>query len=138
METQTSTATRTNQQTIQQAFEDFKAGNISAVIDICADDVLWASYRNPDVPYSGSFYGKEGVQDFFSKLAQNVEYTNFEPREYIVQGDNIAVTGHHTGIVKSTGKTFDHDWCLTFKMNNGKVSRFFSYVDTRDHSQAFR
>ncbi len=135
---ETTTATKNNLQIVQQGFDNFAKGNISAIIDVCTDDVEWGSYNNPDVTPSGTYHGKKGVQDFFSTLAQNINYSSFEPRDFLVQGDNVVVFGHHTGTVKSTGKTFDHDWCMRFKMDDGKIEEYFSFVDTYDQAKAFK
>jgi ketosteroid isomerase-like protein len=130
--------TRTNLQIIQQAFDDFSKGNIGAIVNACSDDVVWGSYKIPDVPMSGLFYGKEGVQEFFTELGANVHYSFFAPKEFITQGDRVVVLGHHTGTVTKTGKSFDHDWCFTFKMNNGKVQNYFAYTDSREQALAFK
>lgn len=133
-----SIAIRSNLQIIQQAFADFAQGNIAAIIDVCADDVLWGGYKIPDVPISGNFFGKEGVLDFFTRLSGQVNYKVFNPREFIVQDDNVVVLGHHEGTVKNTGKDFNHDWCFHFKMQEGKVKNYFAFTDTYDHFKAFR
>ncbi len=129
-------STKSNLQNVQEGFDNFAKGNISEIVNKCTDDVVWGIYKNPDIEPSGNYYGKEGVQEFFSKLAQNVQYTSFEPKEFIVQGDRVIVFGHQTATVKKTGKTFDHDWCMSFKLKDGKTQRYFAFVDTRDQSQA--
>jgi len=134
---ETLTATKNNVQLIQQAFDDFLKGNIPALLETCHEDVEWGSYENPDVPFSTSYYGKKGVGEFFATLAEKVNYLRFEPQQFISEGDEVIVLGHHTGTVKATGKSFDHDWCFSFKLQDGKLKRFFSYVDTRDQSRAF-
>lgn len=134
---ETLTATKNNVQVVQKAFDDFLKGNISAVVDISTDDVEWSSYDNPDVPYATTYHGKKGVAQFFSNLAETINYTKFEPRQFVSQGDDVVVFGRHAASVKATGKTFDHEWCFSFKMRNGKVQRFFAYVDSRDQAQAF-
>jgi ketosteroid isomerase-like protein len=135
---ETLTATRTNVQIVKEAFDHFLKGNISAILEVCSDNVEWGSYENPDVPYAGIYKGKAGVLDFFTTLAGNVTYSVFEPTEYISEGDDVVVFGRHAGTANKTGKSFDHNWCFSFKISNGKVDRFFSYVDSRDHSQAFK
>src|SRR5205814_3069224 len=129
--------TKNNVETVQQAFDNFLKGNIPAILDVCTDDVEWTSYENSNVPYGRAFHGKNGVTEFFKNLSEQVNYSRFEPQQYSSQGDDVVVLGHHTATVKSTGKTFDHDWCFSFKMHHGKLNRFFAYVDTRDHSRAF-
>lgn len=134
---ETSVSTRNNLQIVQQAFTDFSNGNIPAIIKQCTEDVVWGSYKVPGVSFSGQFFGKEGVQEHFKELAENVDFTVFEPREFIAQGDTVMVLGHQSGVVKSTGKRFDSDWCFSFKMNEGKLQRFFAYVDSYESYKNF-
>jgi uncharacterized protein len=129
---ETSVSTRSNVQIIQQAFTDFSKGNIPAIIKLCTEDVVWGSFKVPGVSFSGQFFGKEGAQEHFSELAENVDFSVFEPREFIAQGDVVMVLGHQAGLVKTTGKRFDSDWCFYFKMNEGKLQRFFSFADSYD------
>jgi hypothetical protein len=135
---ETLTSTKNNVQLIQQAFDDFLNGKIAGILDTCREDVEWSSYENPDVPYSAVYKGKNGVADFFGTLSETVNYSRFEPQQFISQGDDVVVFGHHTGAVKSTGKSFDHGWCLSFKLQDGKLKHFFAYVDSHDQSRAFK
>ncbi len=92
--------------------------------------MLWGTYKVPDVPATGSFHGKEGVQEYFSQLGQALNFTSFEPREFIAQGDRVLVLGHNSGTVKATGKTFDNDWCFSFKLREQKIAEYFAFVDS--------
>jgi ketosteroid isomerase-like protein len=134
---ETSIATRSNLQIIQQAFANFAEGKISAIVDVCAEDVVWGSYKVPGIDITGSFFGKEGVQEFFTRLGEQIHYSYFEPKEFIVQGDTVIVLGHHTGTVRSTGRSFDHDWCFSFKMRHGKLQQYFAFTDTYEQARAF-
>lgn len=138
MDTTTQTQTKNNVQIIQNAFADFGAGNIQGILDVCTDDVVWSSPENPDVPIAGTFKGKEEVMNFFSHVAENVDYSNFEAKEFFSDKDAVVVLGHHTGKVKKTGKTFDHDWCMVFKLRDGKVYSYNIFVDTRDQAESFK
>jgi uncharacterized protein len=137
MGTLTAITGKTSLQVVQQGFHDFANGNIAAVINSCAHDVVWGSYKNPGVSPSGLFYGKEGVQEFFTLLAEKVNLNVFEPKQFICQDDDVVVLGHQAGIVKATEKMFDHDWAMHFHIQDGLIRNFFAYVDTRDQSQAF-
>lgn len=132
------TLTKNNVQLIQEAFENFSKGNIPGIMESCADDIIWGSYNNPTVPYAGLFYGKEGVLEFFTNLGSNLNYTAFEPREFISQGDTVIVLGRHAGTVKKTGKSFDHDWAMHFKVKDGKVQKYFAFVDSLEQANAFK
>ena len=135
---ETLTETRTNMQVIQDSFAEFLKGNISGIINNCTDDIVWQSYENPIVQPSGTFRGKQGVIRFFSTLDDKIEYSNFEPKEYICQGSNVVVLGHHTGKVKATGKTFDHDWCMVFKLRDKLIYSYVAFVDTYEEALAFQ
>lgn len=138
METSNSIAIKPNVQIIKEAFGNFLNGNIPAIINICADDVAWGGYKVPDVPFAGMFYGKEGVQDFFKRLAENVDFSYFEPKEFFSQGDDVFVLGHNTGTAKTTGLSFDHGWCMHFRMQGGKLKNYFAYLDSFEQAKAFR
>ena len=79
---ETLTKTMNKVQLVQQAYADFGSGNIQGILDICTDDVVWTGYENPGVPFAGTFKGKDGVSEFFQLLAENVDYSAFEPKEF--------------------------------------------------------
>jgi len=135
---ETATLTKNNVQIIQHAFDDFGRGNIQGILDVCANDVVWSSAEHPNVPIAGTFKGKEGVGEFFNAIAGNIDYSRFEPREFFNDKDAVIVLGHHTGTVKKTGKTFDHDWCMIFKLRDGKVYSYLIFVNTRDQAESFK
>jgi uncharacterized protein len=137
METLASVKTEQNIEIVQKAYADFANGNISGVVDACTDDVVWASYDNPAIPYATSYQGKKGVTEFFGSVAASIDYKDFQPREFFAVADKVFVKGYHKATVKSTGKSFGHDFLMEFQLRNGKVSSFFAYVDTRDQATAF-
>jgi uncharacterized protein len=127
-----------NVQVVRKGFEDFTKGNTSAVVDVCTDDVSWGSYENPGVPLAGTHNGKEGVTRFFSMLGELIDYTDFTPREFFEQGGAVVVLGHQAGKVKKTGKTFDQDWAMVFRLRGAKIYSTFFFTDTRQQAEAFQ
>ena len=101
---ETLTSTKNNVKLVQQAFDDFLKGKIPAVVDACADDMEWSSYENPDVPYAITYHGKSGAAEFFKTLSETVNYLRFEPQQFISEGDDVVVLGHHTATVSQPGK----------------------------------
>ena len=82
--------------------------------DSCTEDVVWGSYENSAVPFAGNYHGKKGVVEFFTALAGSVDYTDFQPKEFNANGDYVFVKGFHQAVVKSTGKTFGHNFLMEF------------------------
>jgi ketosteroid isomerase-like protein len=137
METLATVKTDQNISIVQNAYADFAKGNITGILDACTDDIVWASYDNPAIPYAQSYQGKEGVGEFFAALADSIDITNFQPREFFADGDHVFVKGYHEARVKSTGKTFGHDFLMEFQLRNEKISSYFAYVDSREQAAAF-
>lgn len=138
METSTAIAKRTNVQIVQEAYQNFQQGNIPGVLDLCTEDVAWGSYKNAEVPYAGMFYGKEGVLEFFKNLGGNVDFKSFETKEYFSQGDDVFVLGHEEAVVKETGNSYADDWCMHFRLREGKIKSFTAFTNTYDQAKAFR
>jgi ketosteroid isomerase-like protein len=137
METLATVKTEANIAVVQNAFENFLKGNIPGILDACTDDITWSSYHNSTVPYAQTYHGKQGAGQFFATLASNVDYTSFQPKEFFADKDRVFVNGYHEAKVKSTGKSFGHDFLMEFRLRDGKVSYFFAGVDTRDQAEAF-
>ena len=135
---ETLTEVKNNVQRVQQAYADFGSGNIQGILDVCADDIVWRSYENPEVPIAGTFNEKKGVAQFFQLLAENIDYSLFEPREFFSDNETVVVLGRHAGTVKKTGKSYDHDWCMVFRFRNEKLLHYFVFVDTLAQAETFK
>jgi ketosteroid isomerase-like protein len=82
---------RTNTDVVQQGYEAFGRGDIPAVLDLLTDDVEWIQQGPSVIPFAGTRHGHEGVAEYFSVLDENLEFEQFEPREFVAQGDTVVV-----------------------------------------------
>ena len=58
-----------------------------------------------DDPNAGTFKGKEAVLGWFSGLASTLDFTTFEPREFIAQNDKVVSLVYAEATVRNTGRT---------------------------------
>jgi ketosteroid isomerase-like protein len=58
------------------------------------------------------------------------EFSSFEPREYVAQGDRVIALGSYRANVKSTGRFYECDWAMAFTLQDGKISQFQEFTDT--------
>ncbi|HWF39420.1 MAG TPA: nuclear transport factor 2 family protein [Candidatus Acidoferrales bacterium] len=123
-----------NIQLIQEAYEAFSRGDIQGILNKVSSDVEWVA--PPVEPMAGTYRGRDGVGEFFRRVAANFEFTSFEPRDFVAQGDRVVVLGHYTANARNTGRTVDADWAMAFTVSNGQVSRFQEYTDTAAASTA--
>ena len=127
-----------NVQAVQQMYTAFGRSDISALLNGLADDVNWQVAGPADIPVCGTRSGREEVAQFFTALGATLETQQFEPQEFIAQGDKVVVLGHERHRVKSTGRTYEGDWVQVFTLRDGKVVRYREYVDTSALVAAFR
>ena len=138
MESQTMTSTKEQMITlVKQGIDDFLKGNIPALLDRFTEDITWSIYSNPDVPFAKTYNGKSGTAQFFKELDNNVNFNVFSPEKFYADEDMVFVKTHEAATVKSTGKTYDYQMLMTFKIRDGKICEFFAYGDSAAQSRAY-
>ena len=127
-----------NTKVVQDAYAAFGRGDVQGILDSLADDVLWTGVYGAaaQVPTSGERKGKAGVAQFFAQVAENIQFSRFEPREFIAAGDKVIALGHYTASTPlKTG--FDSDFAMVFTLKNGKITRFQEFCDSGAINAAF-
>ena len=121
-----------NVEATKKGYECFQRGYIPSLIrDLLDDNCVWISPGpNEKLPWAGTFKGKHEIANFFAQVAQNLEFSEFAPREMIEQGETVVVLGTLAGRAKKTGKAVKNEWAYVFKFRQGKVVFFQEYIDT--------
>jgi ketosteroid isomerase-like protein len=129
--------------TVQSIYEAFGRGDIPAILDRLADDVVWEAWdgdntaQDAGVPWALARSGREGVAGFFQDVAAGLEFHGFEPRNLLEGGNQVAATISIDVTAKATGERFQdeeiHLW--TFD-GNGKLTGLRHYLDTAKHIKA--
>ena len=120
----------TNVDVIRRFYGAFGRGDIPAALELLADDVEWI-FRAPSViPFAGTRRGREGVAEFFSLVGETLEFQQFEPREFVAQGDMVVVLGFERNFIKPTGRTFEQEWAHVYALRDGKIAKHRGFEDT--------
>lgn len=127
-----------NKQLVQEGYQLFQRGDIAGILMRCHDDVDWISPETETAPFSGSFHGKQGLAEFFTKLNASLQAIRYEPLDFIAEGDKVVAVGEATWLVKSTGRQFDTPWMHMFTVRDGKIARIQAITDTAAGERAFR
>lgn len=122
---------------VQKAYNDFKNGNIEAILNSLTEDVEWELPSISNVPFSGKRIGRTRVGQFFVTVAENQDALIFEPAEFIADGEKVIALGNYRWRVKSTDKTFECAFAHVFTIRDGKVIRFQEFTDTAAASNAY-
>ena len=127
---------QTNVKLIQQAYQAIKAGDIPSFLNILSENVLWIVPDMANVPFAGTWQGREQVGHFFRRTAEVQDVVEFEPEDFIAEREKVVVLGHFTMYVKTTGKLSRSHWVHVWKVEGGQISYLREYVDTLAVSQA--
>ncbi len=128
---------RTNVDVVQRSYEAFGRGDIPALLDLLTDDVEWTLQGPSRITFAGPHRGREGVAEFFSLLEETIEFQQFEPREFVAQGDTVVVVGYERNLIKPTGRTFEQEWAHVYTLRDGKIIKHRSFEDTAAYVAAF-
>jgi len=123
---------------VQQAYTNFKSGNINALIDQMTDDVVWQLPEIKNVPLAGKRTGRDGVADFFATLARDQDVLEFEPRKFVAQNDTVVSLGYYEWHVKETGRDFESDFVHIFTIRDGKIAGFREHFDSAVVAAAYQ
>ena len=121
-----------NIEATKKGYECFQRGDIPSLTrDLLDDNCIWISPGPKDkLPWAGTFKGKHEIANFFAPVGQNLEFSEFAPREMIEQGETVVVLGTLAGRAKKSGKAVKNEWAHVFKFRQGKVVFFQEYIDT--------
>ena len=122
----------------QKGYHNFKTGNIAALVNQAADDIMWQLPEVEGVALSGTRTGKDGLFEFFATVTRDQQAIEFEPREFVAQNDKVVVLGHYRWRVRETGREFESDFVHVFTVRDGKFAAFREHFDTAAAAAAYR
>jgi hypothetical protein len=138
-ETEVPVSAEENTRLAQGVYEAFGRGDMTALADAMADDIEWVNPGDPaDDPNAGTFKGKEAVLGWFGGLASTVDFSTFEPREFIAENDKVVSLVYIEATARETGRDLVNHEAHVWTFRDGKVARFLIYRDTAAAAAAYR
>ena len=128
---------QTNSVVVRQAYEAFGRGDIPGVLDLLTDDVVWTLQGPSTIPFAGVHRGRQGIAQFFALVGEALEFEQFEPREFVAQGDTVVVLGYERSIAKATGRPLEQEWAHVYTLRGGKIATGLLFEDTAAEVAAF-
>jgi ketosteroid isomerase-like protein len=123
---------------VKAAYAAFLKGDIPALLTMMDENIVWkpVTGASPSVPTAGERRGTTEVAGFFQKVAETTQFSQFEPKRFVAQGDKVVAIGHYTATT-STGGAFDSDFVMVFTINAGKITEFQEFLDSAALNAAF-
>lgn len=104
------------------------SGDVQAIIDLCADDVVFEfPFAPPGRPAEVS--GKEPLSRYLAAAPSRVQFdglSNFETHQ-TVDPDVAAIEMTATGKIKDTGEPYDQSYVVVLTAREGRIIRYRDY-----------
>lgn len=121
-----------NRKIAQLTYEAFNRGEMNVVFDSLADDIVWTNHCWESSPLRGVFYGKSGVQQFFSNFDQ-FELERFDVKDIVAVDDTVVVLIDFKTTVKATGKSAESTNVHLMTLRDGKLATWDAYQDNANN-----
>ncbi|HET7119582.1 MAG TPA: nuclear transport factor 2 family protein [Hanamia sp.] len=116
---------------VEKMFSAFGSGDIEKFVDTVSEDTVWIYHGTQIIP-AGTFEKKEGVRTFFSNILDKTEIINFEPQQYIVEGNMVVVLGREHQKVKRSGRELKQKWVQIYTVENGLITRMEEFATSEE------
>ncbi len=121
----------------QEVFRCFGNHDIPGILALLADDVVIEFYGPPAIPYANTYRGKEQARRFFTTVLSSVDIHQFEPEQFLRDGDMVVVTGQLHLTARSTQRDFRSDFVHVITVKDGRWQRFRDFMNTAVAVNAF-
>lgn len=118
-----------NKKLVQQIFADSAARSGTTFVDNLADDATWIV--TGQYSWSRTFTGKQSVlNDLHGHVRSRlVERTRTIAHRFMADGDYVVVEAKGDNITRE-GVRYDNDYCLVFRLENGRIKEVKEYCDS--------
>ncbi len=127
-------------QKVLSIFQKFGQGDVPGILAMCSEDCDWHHGGDASaIPFAKPFLGKQGVQEFFQSVVQNISVSFLDTGNYQERGNVISHDFHIQATVHATGKSYSakvhYEW--TFN-DQGQICKHRSSGDFSEAEAAFR
>jgi ketosteroid isomerase-like protein len=119
---------------VQKGYDCFEKGDVTGVVELYSDDSTFTPQMGlegkvPLVTPKGTFTRNE-LSAFFAALAQEIEFTTWENRQFVADGNTVIVLGYYAGKNKRTEKPLGCEFAHVLVVAGDKVKSFKEFTDT--------
>jgi ketosteroid isomerase-like protein len=125
-----------NIETVRHIYAALVRGDIPGMIECMDEAIVVLMPGSPAVPTAGVRRGVGEVERFLEEWRGQVEFSVFDTREFIAQGNRVVALIHYEGRYRPTGKPFSADSAALWTLGNGRAIRFQEFTDTEALAKA--
>ncbi|WP_093797182.1 nuclear transport factor 2 family protein [Streptomyces sp. Wb2n-11] len=136
--TTASSVTEATRAVVQDFVAARVAGDTERLVTLFADEVDWLLAENPAVPW---IRPRSTAADCAAQFTELMEHTVPEDARasvdaFLVDGTDAVLTGHLSGTVRATGKSFEGPFALRLTVEDGRITRHHLYENSLSIAEA--
>ncbi|MFH8515639.1 nuclear transport factor 2 family protein [Streptomyces gelaticus] len=114
------------------------AGDTEQLTALFADEVDWLLAENPAVPWIRPRSTAAECAAQFTELTEHTvpEDARASIDTILVDGTDAVLTGHLSGTVRATGKSFEGPFALRLTVEDGRITRHHLYENSLSIAEA--
>ncbi len=124
--------------TVMAFMEAMGQGDMEAMSNLMADDMVWHNEGDKTLPWIGETRGKEAIFEFLGVFSENLETTLWENTDAFASNDTVAVFGKMNGVTPKSGAEIgEFTFALRAKVKDGQVVLWHWFEDSFAVSKAY-
>lgn len=124
----------TNKEIVQGLYEAFGRGDVPAIIERMADDVVLHTQGNVG-PYEKTYRGKDGVGALMQAIGEHEEIGKMDTYLFVAEGEYVVTFINCSTKAKKTGKSADVHFIHRWKLHEGKAVEMVESIDSLAYSK---
>ena len=112
---------------VEKMFSAFATADVEKFLETVSNDTVWIYHGTQVIP-KGVFQGVEGARKFITNILDNTDIINFEPLQYICDGNTVAVIGREHQRVKRSGKEMKQKWVQIYTIENDLITKMEEFA----------
>jgi|SRR5690554_1099747 len=116
---------------VKNMFFAFSSGDIEKLVNTVSEDTEWIYHGTQIIP-KGKFVKKEGVRTFFTNILERTEIIQFEPQQYITEGNTVVVLGKEHQKIKRSGRELKQKWVQIYTVENNLITKMEEFATSEE------
>jgi len=129
---------QSNTDIVRFMYKSFAEGKVADVLACYDKDVVWERPGFPEIPFSGTYSGFDGMKKMLGIINETVNMIEFTPEKFLNDENTVLVLGKDEAIVKLTGKRYYTNWVHYFTFKDKKITHVQVLIDTLAIAKAFQ
>jgi len=120
----------TPKEVVQAMYAAYGSGNMKSLQNTLSDEITWIYHGTDEIEHSGTYKGKKGVMGFFGNVNEHIEYLDFQPKQFIAEGNVVVVLGNEKQKIKKNGAVLEQEWVQVYTVENELIIRMEEFSNT--------